>query len=313
MSTEPELSVIVPVYGCNACLPALHSRLSTVLASSTSSYEIVFVDDRSPDGSWAVVKEIARRDPRVRALLLSRNFGQHAAITAGLQHCRGRWAVVMDCDLQDPPEEIPRFLAAAKSGYDVVYGRRIQKKHSAFRRLAARAFFRIVNFFNKSHLQGDYGSFSLISRKVVSEFRRINDQDRHYLFILNWLGFRSTEVHYQHGQRLEGRSSYSFRALMRHAFNGIFFQTTILLRWIVYAGFWVSALGLLLAAYFVYQYLAHSVVPGWTSLAVLILLIGGFIIASTGISGLYVGKIFEQAKNRPLYVIDESIGGDDRT
>lgn len=307
MSDRPELSVVIPVYGCKSCLVALHTRLTAVLSALGRSYEIVFVDDRSPDESWLVISELALRDVHVRGYLLSRNFGQHAAITAGLQKCRGDWAVVMDCDLQDPPEEIPKLFETARSGFDVVYGRRIEKKHSFFRRIAAHGFFRVVNFFNKSHLQGDYGSFSIVSRKVIDAFHLINDQDRHYLFILNWLGFRSSEVRYEHGERHSGVSSYSLRSLLKHAFNGIFFQTTILLRWIAYLGFWISILGVLLATYFMYQYLAHSVVPGWTSLAVLILLIGGFIIASTGITGLYIGKIFEQAKNRPLYVVAESV------
>lgn len=311
MNVNPELSVVVPVYGCKTCLTALHARLSAVL-SAVATYEIVFVDDHSPDDSWPLIVDLARNDTHVRGFLLSRNFGQHAAITAGLRKCQGNWAVVMDCDLQDPPEEIPKMLEAARSGFDVVFGRRIQKKHSFFRRIAARAFFRIVNFFNKSHLQGDYGSFSIVSRKVIDAFHQVNDQDRHYLFILNWLGFRSAEVQYEHGERHSGVSSYSLRSLIRHALSGIFFQTTILLRWIVYLGFWVSILGALLAAYFIYQYVAHAVVPGWTSLAVLILLIGGFIIASTGISGLYVGKIFEQVKNRPLYVVAESMEDGER-
>ena len=305
MSDIVELSVIVPVYGCRDCIGALYERLVVVLAACTASFEIVLIDDCAPDDAWAVLRSLERRDPRVRPYRLSRNFGQHAAITAGLEQCRGRWAVVMDCDLQDPPEEIPRLLEAARSGFDVVLARRREKKHSMFRRAAARAFFRVVNFFNKTQLEGDYGSFSLLSRKVIDAFGAVRDRDRHYLFILNWLGFRSTDIEYDHGSRFSGRSSYTLRALLKHAFYGIFFQTTILLRWIVYLGFWVSVAGVLLATWFVYQYFAHDVYPGYTSLAVLILLIGGFIISSTGIAGLYVGKIFEQVKGRPLYVIDE--------
>ena len=308
MSADIELSVIVPVYGCRDCVDALCERLASVLPTCTSSYEIVLIDDCAPDDAWATLRALESRDPRVRPFRLSRNFGQHAAITAGLEQCRGRWAVVMDCDLQDPPEEIPRLLAAARGGFDIVLARRREKKHSVFRRVAARAFFRVVNFFNKTQMQGDYGSFSLLSRKVIDAYSTVRDRDRHYLFILNWLGFRSTDIEYEHGSRFSGRSSYSLRALLKHAFDGIFFQTTILLRWIVYLGFWISVAGAVLAAWFVYQYFAHDVYPGYTSLAVLILLIGGFIILSTGIAGLYVGKIFEQVKGRPLYVIDEFPG-----
>jgi dolichol-phosphate mannosyltransferase len=142
---------------------------------------------------------------------------------------------------------------------------------------------------------------------VVDAFLKLQDRDRHYLFILHWLGYNATDIEYEHAERHSGRSSYSIRALLKHAFDGIFFQTTILLRWIVYLGFWISASGLAFTVYFIYLYFAYSIYPGWTSLAVLILLIGGFIISSTGIAGLYIGKIFEQVKGRPLYVVDQAL------
>ncbi len=142
---------------------------------------------------------------------------------------------------------------------------------------------------------------------MIDAFLRFQDRDRHYLFILNWLGFRTATIEYEHAERHSGSSSYSFRQLVRHALDGMFFQTTVLLRWIVYVGFWVSLAGFLLAAYYLYMYLAHAVYPGFTSLAVLILLIGGFIIMSTGVAGLYIGKVFDQVKGRPLYVIDQAV------
>jgi dolichol-phosphate mannosyltransferase len=302
-----ELSVVVPVYGCRDCLRPLHQRLTTTLRAITSSYEIVLVDDCDRQGSWQVVAELAREDRAVKAFRLSRNFGQHAAITAGLAQSKGRWVVVMDCDLQDPPELIGELYRAAQAGNDVVLARRKRKRHSFFRRVAARLYFRLMKLLAKARLDGEFGSFSLISRKVVDALLRFQDQDRHYLFILNWLGFNTTAIEYEHAARHSGESSYTLRHLIRHALDGMFFQTTVLLRWIVYVGFWVSCAGFLLALYYVYMYLAHSIFPGFTSLAVLILLIGGFIIMSTGVAGLYIGKVFEQVKGRPLYVIDKSI------
>lgn len=305
-AAEPsvELSVVVPVYGCRDCIAALHERLNRVLAAVVPSYEIVFVDDRSPDEAWPVLEALAERDAAVRAVRLSRNFGQHAAITAGLAQCAGRRAVVMDCDLQDPPEEIPRLLQKADEGYDIVLARRLEKKHSAFRRTGSRAFFALLSAFNRSPIDGSFGSFSVISRPVIDAFLKFQDRDRHYLLILRWLGFRVGSIDYVHATRYAGRSAYGLRALLSHALDGMLFQTTVLLRWIVYAGFAVAASGALLAVYFVYLYFAHSIIPGWTSLIVLYLLVGGFIIVSTGITGLYIGKIFEQVKGRPLYVID---------
>lgn len=302
-----EISVVVPVYGCESCLDTLHARLKNVLDTIGGGYELVFVDDCSPDGAWARLQDLAQTDPRVRAFRLSRNFGQHAAITAGLAQCRGSWAVVMDCDLQDPPEEIPLLLAQARGGFDVVFARRKQKKHSLSRRIAARMFFSLVNAFNHTRLEGEFGTFSLISRRVIDAVLTLGDRERHYLFMLHWLGFSTSAIEYEHGVRHSGKSAYSLRKLFRHALSGVLFQTTVLLRWIVYLGFLVSLAGVVLAVWFMFQYFAYNVPPGYTSLAVLILIIGGFIILSTGISGLYIGRVFEQVKQRPLYIIDRSI------
>jgi dolichol-phosphate mannosyltransferase len=301
-----EISVVVPVYGCRECLRALHERLTASLRSVTDSYEIVLVDDCDRQNSWEMVRALAAEDPAVSAYRLSRNFGQHAAITAGLAQCRGRWAVVMDCDLQDPPERIPDLYRTALSGFDVVLARRVRKGHSRFRLWAAHAYFVLMRVLANARFDGSFGSFSIISRKVVEAFLRFRDQDRHYLFILNWLGFRTTAIEIEHGSRHSGKSSYTLGALIHHAIEGMFFQTTVLLRWIVYVGFWVSFAGFVLASWYLYMYLAHNVYPGFTSLAVLILLIGGFIIMSTGVAGLYIGKVFDQVKNRPIYVIDEA-------
>ena len=302
------ISVVVPIYGCPESLRELHQRTSAALRDITPDYEIVLVDDCDHQGSWEIIADIARGDPAVRAYRLSRNFGQHAAITAGLAQCRGRWAVVMDCDLQDPPENIGALYAKALEGYDVVLARRKHKKHSAFRRFAARLYFKIVNVAAKTHLDGEFGSFSIISRKVIDSFLRFQDRDRHYLFILAWLGFRTGAIDYMHAPRHSGRSSYDLRALIRHAINGVFFQTTDLLRWIVYGGFWISFAGFALALYYLYIYIVKSTTPpGFTSLAVLILLIGGFILMSTGVAALYIGKVFDQVKGRPLYVVDKAV------
>jgi polyisoprenyl-phosphate glycosyltransferase len=302
-----ELSVVVPVYGCAGCLEALHRRLTAVLGTLAASYEILLVDDCAPDGAWNVIRRLAAADPRVRGIRLSRNFGQHAAITAGLAECRGRHAVVMDCDLQDPPEAIPRLWEKALAGHDIVLARRKRKRQSIFRRLAAALYFRALGAMSNRRFDGEFGAFSILSRPVIDAFLRFQDRDRHYLFILYWLGFDAVAIEYEHAARHSGASSYSLRALLRHAFNGIVFQTTTVLRWIVYFGFMISAAGAALALYLMYLYFSRTPPPGWTSLAVLLLVIGGFIIMSTGVTGLYIGKIFEQVKGRPLYVIDKRL------
>ena len=302
-----ELSVVVPVYKCDECLRHLHERLVTALVDVVSSFEIVLIDDRSPDGSWSTMLELARRDSRVKLVRLSRNFGQHAAITAGLEHATGSWIAVMDCDLQDPPEQLPVIYRKAQQGFDVVYARRVGGGHSFLRRLASAGYFRLLNALLGTSFDAGFGNFSVISRKVRDEFLRMRDKDRHYLMILRWLGFESTTIDFPYATRYAGESSYTFGMLLRFAFDGLFFQTTTLLRWIIYLGFAVSAFGAFLALFFVANYFVGHSYPGWTSLGVLLLLLAGFIIVSTGVTGLYVGKIFVQAKDRPLYVVDETV------
>jgi glycosyltransferase involved in cell wall biosynthesis len=302
-----EISIVVPVYCCADCLPALHQRLRDVLSDLVPSFEMVFIEDCGRDHSWEVLTTIARQDKTVKAFRLSRNFGQHAAITAGLAQASGEWVIVMDCDLQDPPEEIPYLYERAIAGYDIVLARRMQRQHSSFKKITAKLYFRLLNFLSQNKLEGEYGTFSIISRKVVNAYLTMNDVNRHYLFILQWLGFRTTAIEYKHMKRYSGSSSYSLSRLFKHAFDGIFFQTTALLKAIVYLGFILAFSGIVLAFYYIYRYLVYGSVPGWTSLSVLILLIGGFTIISTGITGLYIGKIFEQVKNRPQYVIDKQV------
>jgi polyisoprenyl-phosphate glycosyltransferase len=274
------------------------------LSEIGSSYEIILVDDRAEDGSWLEIEQLVELDGSVRGILLSRNFGQHAAITAGLQHARGAWVAVMDCDLQDPPEEIPRMYAKVLEGHDIVFGRRIRKPTGFVRGLMGRLYFRGIRIFWGSQIDGQYGSFSVISRKVVDAFLTLRDQDRHYMMILNWLSFDTASIDYEPAARYRGRSSYSLPRLLGHALDGVFFQTTVLLRWIVYLGFGLAGMGGSLAAYLLVARLVGSGYPGWTSIVTAVVILGGFIILSTGITGLYIGKVFEQVRDRPTFVVD---------
>jgi len=300
-----ELSAVVPVFGCKACLEELHRRLVKALKTITSDYEIVFVDDRSLDDAWPLLKDLARSDPNVRSIRLSRNFGQHAAITAGLAASQARWTVVMDCDLQDPPEEIPKLYARAKEGFDLVLARRQQRTHSFVRLALARGYFKLLNAFMGTNIDGEYGTFSILNRKVVDAYLSMGDRDRHFLFVLNWLGFNQGTIRVEQAPRSAGESSYSLRRLIQHALNGVFFQTANLLAYIVYLGFVIAAVGLLWAAYIVYLYLTAHPPAGYASVMVMLLVLGGFIITSTGVTGLYIGRVFQQVKGRPLFVVDE--------
>ncbi len=302
-----ELSVVVPVYACEECLRDLHARLSKAIEPLTSSYELVFVEDRGDDQSWELLTELSRADPRVRCYRLSRNYGQQLAITAGLSLSKGERVVVMDCDLQDPPEEVPRLYAKASEGYDVVFGRRKLSRQPWYRRLGNRVYFALLNLFARTGIDGAQGNFSVISRQVVDAFLRFRDRDRHYLLIVRWLGFTSATIEYEHADRPHGRSAYTLGRLIQHAVDGIFFQTTVLLRWIVYLGFALAFSGTCFAILLIVSKLTGAAAPGWTSLAVFTLLLGGFIITSTGITGLYIGKVFDQVKGRPLFVVDRQV------
>jgi len=304
-----EISVVIPVYNCAGCLRALHERLTTTLSALAADYEIVLVDDRSRDGAWEILAKLARSDPRVRVVRLSRNFGQHAAITAGLTRSRGAWTVVMDCDLQEPPEEIARLYAKAQEGYDIVRATREGRRHSAFRRMSATLYRRMLS--EREGGEIEFSTLSIISRKVADAFLELRDRDREYQLVLDWLGFSQATISFAHAEREgDSPSAYGLRELARVALDGMFFRTTVLLRWIVLLGFVVAVLGGLLGLYAIYSRYVEDTPPGYTSIVVLLVLLSGFIIISLGVVGLYVGRIFDQVKGRPLFVVDEQIDGD---
>ena len=302
-----KLSVVVPVFNCCDCLHALHQRLTETLRALDREYEVVFIDDRSHDAGWSVIKELAALDPLVSAVRLSRNFGQSAALTAGIARATGDWIVLMDCDLQDRPEDIPRMLEKAAEGNEIIFTRRSNRDQSAFRRLAADAYFRLRNRVLGVDLPRDLGSLFLLSRKAANAFLQIRDRDRQHGLMLAWLGFDNDSITVAHDPRHSGQSSYTLRKLLSVALEGVFFQTTLLLRWIVYFGFAVAAAGLVFAVVVIAQYFTVDALPGWTSIMVLLLILGGVILVSIGVAALYIGRIFEQVKERPLYVVDDEI------
>lgn len=302
-----DLSVVVPVYACASCLSELHRRLTAVLSELVDRYEIVFVDDRARDGSWPMLQKLAAGDPNVVACRLSRNFGQQLAITAGLAECCGEYAIVMDCDLQDPPEFIPDLLAQARRGFDIVLANRRSDYHSGFRERANRFYFWLLGKVSGRKISGDPGSFSIVSRRVIDAFLSFKERDRHYLMVLNWLGFDLTTIDFDRAPRAIGRSSYTLRMLIAHAFSGLFFSTTRLLHFVIYVGIALAASAALLALFFVVHWMANGATPGWTSLIVVQLLVGGIITMCVGVTGLYIGKIFEASQQRPLYFIQDRI------
>lgn len=297
-------SVVVPVYRCSGCLEDLCDRLVRVLEGIADRYEIILVDDRSPDDAWQNILALQTQHKSVRGVRLSRNFGQHIAITAGLSVARGDVAIVLDCDLQDPPELIVELYAKLQEGYDLVLARRIKREHSTFRIVGARTYFWILNRLSGTKIDGNYGSFSILTRKVIDAFLSFDERERHYLFILRWLGFNAGTVDYPHQVRASGASSYTLASLVRHAIDGIFFQSTVLLKWIMGTGIAFAVAGAVSILGLIYRYFLLGAQPGWTSLAVLTLFSTGLLLVGLGVVGIYIGKIFEQVKARPLYMVD---------
>jgi dolichol-phosphate mannosyltransferase len=304
-----DLSIISPVYGCAGCLKALHQRIGKAVRSLGVSYEIILVDDRGPDQAWPVLAALARMDPEhVLAVRLSRNYGQHAAITAGLAESRGRAAVVIDCDLQDPPEDIGRLYEKFLDGHQVVLTRRINKKHHFLKRAMASIYTWLISTLTDQAVKPEVGSFSLIGRPVIDAFLRFKDVNRHYLYILGWLGFDPVYIDYEHQGRAAGRSTYTFLKLVRHALQGVFFQTTEFLQAIVGLGILLFIFGVAISVWAFYVALTGRPVSGWASTLIITSLLGGSVIFIQGVIGLYVGQIFDQVKGRPLYVVAERLG-----
>lgn len=308
----PLISVVTPVYKAESILPALYQRLKTSLETITKDFEIIFVNDDSPQNDWNVICSLASADSRVKGINLSRNFGQHHAITAGLDHAAGDWTVVMDCDLQDQPEEIPRLYAKGLEGYDIVFARRFRGKVSLFKRCTSYVFYRIYESLIGERMDGGIANFSIISRKVLISMRKLHEHSRTYSLFLRWVGFKSASIDVEHAERFEGKTSYTLRRLLNLALDSIVAQSNKPLRFSIGIGFAMSAISLAFMVYLFVRYFFVGIgVEGWTSVMVSIWFIGGLLFVILGILGLYIGKTYDEAKNRPLYLVMDTVGFED--
>ncbi|MBL7920238.1 MAG: glycosyltransferase family 2 protein [Bacteroidia bacterium] len=307
---NPLISIVSPVYGAEFTIDELVKQLSRVLDTITNEYEIIFVDDCGPDRSWERIKENCKNNAKIKGVRLSRNFGQHFAITAGIDIAKGEYIVVMDCDLQDDPKYITEMYAKAKEGYDIVYTLKKARKHSFFKNIMASMFNSVFNYLveNKSNkANNNVGAYSLINNKVANAFRNYNDYQRHYLMVLRWLGFKSCYISIEHKERFAGKSSYNFSKLVKHALDGITSQSDKLLRIFVAIGLFISSISFLSILIIVIMYFTHGFLSGWASTIIILLFSTGIILTGIGVLGIYLGKTFEQTKNRPKYIIDEKI------
>jgi polyisoprenyl-phosphate glycosyltransferase len=306
VTSRPDISIVVPAYGCESCLRALHAQVAAAL-DAVASFELVLVDDHSPQGDWAVIEALAAADPRVRGVKLCRNFGQHNAIAAGLEHARGRWTVVMDCDLQDRPEEIPRLYAKAKEGYACVFARRVARTDGAAKVASSQLFARLHGAVAGFEPDAAVGNFSIVSHRVVRELVRLRESDRNYALQVHWLGFKTAYVDVVHGERHSGQSTYTLGRQLKHAAATVLAQSTRPL----YAS---AIFGLLMAVgagaigvwLIVKRLTSDYVVEGWASVMVSLFFLFGVLFLNLGVIGLYLGSVFVELKQRPTFIVERT-------
>lgn len=301
------ISIVVPVYGCRQSLGELYERVEKAVTSLGLDFEILMISDASPDGSWEVVRELATQHPAIKGIRFSRNFGQHYAITAGLDHASGEWVVVMDCDLQDMPEEIPTLYRKAQEGFDLVVGLRTERRDSALRKIGSRLFFRILNRMLGSRLDHRMGNFGIYSRQVIESISAMREKNRNFGLFASWVGFRRAEIEIRHAERSHGKSGYTLAKMIAFAFDSVIAYSNKPLKYFVAVGFSFSVFSLMAALWLIFRFLYMDVlISGWTSVMVSIYFSAGLIIGCVGAVGLYLGKVFDEVKNRPIYIVAET-------
>ena len=306
------ISVVSPVYKAEFIVDELVKRLTAELSKITDHYEIILVEDCGPDNSWKKIEENCKKNSRVTGVKLSRNFGQHHAITAGLDHCVGDWVVVMDCDLQDQPEEIIKLYNKANEGYDIVYAKRAQRQDKFFKKQASKLYGRIFAWLSGIEIDKTIANFGIYNKKVIESIDQMREPMRDFGPMIKWVGFNHTSIDVIHASRFEGRSSYNFSKLVNLALSTILAYSDKPLRLTIKLGVFISFFAFLFALYNIYEYFGGRITqPGFTTLITSLWFIGGLIIFSLGIVGLYISKIFEAVKSRPLYIVEKLIKEND--
>ena len=307
----PLISVVSPVYRGENLVRELVSRIKENVSFITEDFEIVLVNDASPDLSWHAILKECNNDKRVKGINLSRNFGQHKAILAGLNYAKGEWVIVMDCDLQDRPEEIPALYNKALEGYDIVQGEREERKDKFLKKLSSTIFNKVFGYMSGIKANKKIANYGIYSRKVIEAVCSMPERDRTFAVQVNYVGFKSTVIPIEHGQRFEGNSSYNLSKLFKLAFGAIISNTNKPLRMMVGLGFILSFVSLMMAMYNIMAYFfGLTKVAGFTSIIFSIWFVGGMLMMQLGIVGIYIGKVFDQVKGRPLYLVMDEVNVD---
>jgi dolichol-phosphate mannosyltransferase len=301
-----KISIVSPVYKAFNILDELVRRIIQSVESISSDYEIILVDDACPENSWEKIEALANVNSKIKGIKLSRNFGQHYAITAGLDHAKGDWIVVMDCDLQDQPEEIEKLLIKAQQGYEIVLAQRENRKDTFIKKTYSKVFYRTLGYLTGSEQDETIANFGIYSKKVVIEIIKLRESIRYFPTMVKWVGFRVAKVPVEHAERIEGKSSYNLKRMLNLALDIVLAYSDKPLRLTIKFGVIISFVAIMMAFYTLIKWLAGGIVViGYASLITSIWFLSGCILITLGVVGLYVGKTFEGVKNRPLYIIDK--------
>jgi len=305
------ISIVSPVYRAEKIVGELVAEVKQAVSLITEDFEIILVNDSSPDGSWKKIVEEAAKDKRVKGINLSRNFGQHYAITAGLQYAKGEWVIVMDCDLQDRPDEITNLYKKAQEGWDIVYARRIARKDKFLKRLSSAIFHFFFSYLSGLKTDNKIANFGIYNGEVIKEYNKMKDVARSFPSLIHYLGFKTCTIDVKHSERFEGATSYTLQKLLKLSTDVILSNSNKPLRMTVRLGFAISVLSFMLALYNVLAHFAGIIqVAGFTTTVFSIWFVGGLILFVLGIIGLYIGKIFDQVKERQLFIVLEEINID---
>jgi dolichol-phosphate mannosyltransferase len=299
------ISVVSPVYGCSVSLYELYYRLKETLEKICGDFEIILVDDNSPDGAWERIVELSQKDQRVKGISLSRNFGQHHAITAGLNYARGQWVVIMDCDLQDQPEEIEKLYEKAKQGYDIVFAQRMKRKDHLVKKFISKIFYGIFNYFVNIKYDSTIANFGIYKDVTINEYLSHKETFKVFPISIRLIGFKSTAIDVMHAKRKDGKSSYNYRKLISLAIKIIVTQSNKPLYLSIYLGLITAFSSFLFGLILIVRYFVYNVPLGYTSIIVTILFTGGMIFLMLGLIGVYMGKIFDEVKERPGFIVRE--------
>jgi len=303
-----KLSVVSPVYHGENMLEELVARISKAVAPLTSDYEIILVNDCSPDASWEEIKTLCARDAKVKGINLAHNFGQPYAITAGLSYAQGDYIAVIDCDLQNKPEDLPALFLKAMEGYDIVSARRVHRDDTFLKRMSSAVFHRIYDFLSGFSTDKAVAEFGVYSKRIVKVYCSIPEYSRSFVELIHTLGFRKTGIDVMHDHRLEGKSSYNLSRLLRLSFNAIISNSNRPLQLAVTLGFIMSLFSFLMAVYNIFaKFAGWNEVAGYTTTVFSIWFVGGLLLFMMGILGLYIGKIFDQVKGRPVFIVQDTL------